>query len=105
MPLIALPPVQQRRLERLARRAGRTSKAMLKFVLRDGFDACEEDVRENCLADAEFVSGKSLSHKDVMSRARAFVGAAGQSAGQAARTARRIGCGSSIGAKKFCGYR
>ena len=73
MPLIALPPLQQRRLERLAHRAGRTPKAMLKFVLRDGFDVCEEDVRENSQADAEFASGKSLSHKDAMSRARATI--------------------------------
>lgn len=44
---LALTAAQQRRLERLARDAGRTPKAMLKFVLRDGFDACEEDVRES----------------------------------------------------------
>ena len=75
MPLIALPPTQQRRLERLARRAGRTPKSMLAFVLRDGFDACEEDVRENRHADAEFTSGKSLSHKNAMSRARASIAA------------------------------
>ena len=75
MPLIALPPLQQRRLERLAYRAGRTPKAMLKFVLRDGFDACEEDVRENLAADAEFAAGKSVAHKDSMNRARAVIAA------------------------------
>ncbi len=73
MPLIALAPLEQRRLERLARRAGRTPQAMLKFVLRDGFDACEEDVRENLLADDEFRVGKSVSHKDAMKRARAAI--------------------------------
>ena len=70
MPLIVLAPLHQRRLERLAKRAGRSPNAMLKFVLRDGFDACEEDVRENLAADAEFAAGKSIAHKDSMNRAR-----------------------------------
>ena len=75
MPLIALTPLEQRRLERLAKRTGRSLKAMLKFVLRDGFDACEEDVRENLAADAEFAAGKSVAHKDSMNRARAVIAA------------------------------
>lgn len=75
MPLIALEPAQQRRLERLAKRAGRSPEAMLKFVLRDGFDACEEDVRENLQADAEFAAGKSIPHKEAMNRARATIAA------------------------------
>lgn len=73
MRAVALTPPQQRRLERLARRAGRTPKAMLKFVLRDGFDACEEDVQENLLADAEFAAGRSVSHEDSMNRARTTI--------------------------------
>ena len=60
--------------ERLAREAGRTSKAMLQFVLRDGFEACEEDVRENLAADAEFASGKNVTHKEAMRRARSAIG-------------------------------
>ena len=75
MPLIALAPLQQRRLERLAKRAGRSPTAMLKYVLRDGFDACEEDVRENLAADTEFAAGKSVAHKVSMSRARAVIAA------------------------------
>src|SRR6266571_1302578 len=67
---LALTTAQQRRLERLAREAGRTTKAMLQFVLRDGFEACEEDVRENLAADAEFASGKSFTHKEAMRRVR-----------------------------------
>ncbi len=67
---LALTTAQQRRLERLAREAGRTPKAMLQFVLRDGFEACEEDVRENLAADAEFASGKSFTHKEAMRRVR-----------------------------------
>lgn len=75
MPLIALAPLQQRRLERLAKRAGRSPTAMLKFVLRDGFNACEEDVCENLAADAEFAAGKNIAHKDSMNRARAVIAA------------------------------
>lgn len=75
MPLIALAPLQQRRLERLAKRAGRSPRVMLKFVLRDGFDACEDDVRENIMADAEFAAGKGISHKDAMTRAHATIAA------------------------------
>ena len=70
---LALTTAQQRRLERLAREAGRTSKAMLQFVLRDGFEACEEDVCENLAADAEFASGKSVAHKEAMRRARSAI--------------------------------
>src|SRR5258706_16383179 len=79
---LALTTAQQRRLERLAREAGRTSKAMLQFVLRDGFEACEEDVRENLAADAEFASGKSVAHKEAMRRGRAAVEARARGAKQ-----------------------
>ncbi|MEW6690199.1 MAG: hypothetical protein AB1452_14035 [Pseudomonadota bacterium] len=57
---------------------------MLKFVLRDGFDACEEDVRENLRADAEFAAGKSVSHREAMKRARAAIAAHGRRHKQAA---------------------
>ncbi len=70
---LALSPTQQRRLEKLAREAGRTPQAMLRFVLREGFDACEEDVRENLTADAEFASGRSYPHADVMARGKAII--------------------------------
>ncbi|MSP97063.1 MAG: hypothetical protein EXR29_07545 [Betaproteobacteria bacterium] len=73
MEKLALSPAQQRRLERLAEEAGRTPKAMLKYVLRDGFDACEEDVHENLAADAEFAQGKSVSHAEALARARGVI--------------------------------
>lgn len=57
MRAIALAPSQQRRLERLAKRAGRSPQPILRFVPRDGFDVCEKDVRENLAADAEFSAG------------------------------------------------
>ena len=75
MPLTTFTFAQQRRLERLAKRACRSTNAMLKFVLRDGFNACEEDVRQNAQADAEFAAGKSISHKHSMIRARAVIAA------------------------------
>lgn len=40
-----LTQTDQRRLEKLAAEAGRTPQAMLKLVLRDGFDYCEYVVR------------------------------------------------------------
>ena len=84
MKQLALTAVQQRRLERLAQEAGRTPSTMLRFVLRDGFDACEEDVRESRAADAEFAAGHAVSHKDAMKRARSVIGSHGRSHKQAA---------------------
>ena len=72
---LSLTDAQQRRLARLAREAGRTPKAMLRFVLRDGFDACEEDVRENLIADAEFAAGRAVPHKEAMKRVRSAIDA------------------------------
>jgi predicted transcriptional regulator len=65
-----LSKADQKRLERLARRAGRTPQAMLRFVLRDGFAACEEAVTENQAADLEFERGEGIDHVDVMHSAR-----------------------------------
>ena len=50
---LALTPTQQRRLEKLARDAGRTPQAMLRFVLRDGFDLCELEVNESIAAERD----------------------------------------------------
>ena len=49
----ALNQAQQRRLEKLAREAGRPAAETLRFVLRDGFEYCEWEVRESRVADAE----------------------------------------------------
>lgn len=64
-----LSKTDQKRLERLAELAGRTPQAMLRYVLRDGFAACEEDVAENQKADAEFAQGQSADHATVMQAA------------------------------------
>ena len=69
-PDIQLPKVVQTRINRLAQSAGRSPAAMLRFVLRDGFDAVELSIKENAQADAEFASGSSLPHNDVLREAR-----------------------------------
>lgn len=66
----SISKTDQKRLERLAASAGRTPQAMLRFVLRDGFTACEEDVAESLRADREFQHGASTSHSSVMQAAK-----------------------------------
>ena len=73
MPPFALTPAQQRRLKKLAREAGRTPQAMFRFVLRDGFEQCEDDVRAANAADAEAARGELVPHEQVMEEARAIV--------------------------------
>jgi len=70
---VALTSAQQRRLEKLAHDARRSPRAMLKFVLRDGFEVCEEDVREARAADAEIAARSAVTHADAMARARAAI--------------------------------
>lgn len=65
-----LSKTDQKRLERLAASAGRTPQAMLRFVLRDGFAVCEEDIAESLNADREFAHGKSVSHASVLQAAK-----------------------------------
>ena len=69
----ALSPAQRRRLEKLAREAGRTPQAMFRFVLRDGFEQCEEDVRAAVAADVEAARGELVPHEQVMEEARAVI--------------------------------
>lgn len=63
---IQLPKVAQTRISLLAQASGRTPAAMLRFVLRDGFDAVELSIKENALADAQFAANAKVSHADVM---------------------------------------
>lgn len=65
-PDIQLPKVAQTRISRLARASGHSPAAMLRFVLRDGFDAVELNIRESGLADEQFAAGTTVSHADVM---------------------------------------
>ena len=46
-----LSRAQQRRLEELSRDAGRSPAETFRYVLRDGFEFCEWEVRESLAAD------------------------------------------------------
>ena len=73
---MTLNAAEQRRLEKLAHEAGRTPQAMMKFVLRDGFEFCEWAVRESIEADAEIKLHGTVPNSEVQRRARAIVAAA-----------------------------
>lgn len=70
---LALTPTQRRRIEKLARLAGRTPRSMLQFVLRDGLEATEQDVRETIEADQDIDLNGAIPHREVMARARATI--------------------------------
>jgi hypothetical protein len=70
---LALTTAQQRRLERLAHKTGRTPEAMLKFVLRDGFEFCEQDVRETIEADEDIDRNGAIPHSVVITEARTIL--------------------------------
>ena len=69
----ALTPEQQRRIAKLAQLAGRTPQSMLRFVLRDGLEATEQDVRETIEADEDIDRNGAIPHGEVMTRARATI--------------------------------
>ena len=73
---LALNLAQQRRLEKLARDAGRTPQEALKFVLRDGFDFCEWEVRENIAADADVKRRGTIPNAQVQREAQRVIDAA-----------------------------
>lgn len=73
MPQPALTKAQQRRLEKLARDAGRTTQAILRFVLRDGFERCEEDVAAARSAEVELARSGTAPHRRVSNEARAVI--------------------------------
>lgn len=72
----ALSATQQRRLEKLARDAGRTPAQMLKFVLRDGFDFCEWEVRECAAAEEEIRRKGAIPNDQVQREAQRIIDAA-----------------------------
>lgn len=75
MKLLALSPAEQQRLEKLARNAGRTPRAMMRFVLRDGFDYCEWMVRESLASEADVKRRGTVPHAEVRRMARAAIAA------------------------------
>lgn len=73
---MALTAAQQRRLEKLARDAGRTPQAMLRFVLRDGFELCELEVNESIAAERDAKRRGYIAHDEARRQARAVTDAA-----------------------------
>lgn len=69
---IALSQTDVRRLERLARAAGRTPQQALRFVLRDGFEATERTVK---LVSARMKRGRTIPHEDAKRQADALIAA------------------------------
>lgn len=63
MNTLTLSQADTRRLEKLAQLAGRTPRALLKYVLRDGFEATEHAVQTTM---ARMQTGERLAHPDAM---------------------------------------
>ena len=83
--VLALARGDQKRLEQLAALAGRSPQSMLKFVLRDGFDAVEEDIRETLAAERDIELHGIVPHGEVMRSVRKIVeGGRGRNQKQAA---------------------
>lgn len=76
MPTPVLSPADQRRLEKLARDAGRTPAQTLRFVLRDGFEFCEWEVRESLAADSDKSPQGVVPNDEVQRRARVLIDSA-----------------------------
>jgi hypothetical protein len=72
----ALNEAQQRRLEKLAREAGRSTAETLKFVLRDGFEFCEWEARESRAADEDTRKRSAVPAQEARRRARRVIEAA-----------------------------
>ena len=66
---LAVPTAISRRIEKLARDAGRTPVQMLKFVLRDGLTHTEYAVKEANSGLEELNAGKALPLAAVKRRA------------------------------------
>ena len=69
----SLSKTDLRRLEKLAKSAGRTPRAMLKFVLRDGFSETERVVGAVQAARDDVVAGRVRAHAAVMTEAEATI--------------------------------
>jgi len=72
----ALNQAQQRRLQKLAREAGRSPAETLKYVLRDGFEFCEWEVRESRAADEETRRRGTVPDAEARRRVRQLIDSA-----------------------------
>ena len=66
---------QQCRLEKLARDAGRSPAETFRYVLRDGFQFCEWEVRESLAADYDTKKRGAVSDDQARRRARQVIDA------------------------------
>lgn len=73
---LALTPAQQRRLQKLAIDAGRTPEQTFKFVLQDGFDFCEWEVREIAASEADVKRRGTIPNEQVQRDAQRIIDAA-----------------------------
>lgn len=67
MNMLALSLSDMKRLERLAREAGRTPRGLLRFVLRDGFEETERTihaVRKRMASGAKLEHGNAMKYLD-----------------------------------------
>lgn len=71
-----LSPAQQRRLEKLSRDAGRSPAETFRYVLRDGFEFCEWEVRESLAADYDAKKRGVVSNDEARRRGREVIDAA-----------------------------
>lgn len=69
----SLSQTDLRRLEKLAKCAGRTPRAMLKFVLRDGFAETERVVGAVQAGREDVAAGRIRTHVAVMAEADATI--------------------------------
>ncbi len=69
----ALSKVDLRRLEKLAKAAGSTPRAMLRFVLRDGFPETERVVRAVQAGRADVATGRTRTQAEVMATAKSAI--------------------------------
>ena len=81
---LALTGVDRKRLERLAAAAGSTPQRMLKFVLRDGFDYCEELVQRVNEGIASGRRGAIVSDSEARVELRAMIARHGRRSRKAA---------------------
>ena len=70
---LVLTKSEQKRVERLAALAGRSPKSMLRFVLREEFDAIETDIRETLAAERDLELHGGIPHAEVMKGIRKMI--------------------------------
>ena len=73
---LALSSTEQQRLEKLAHKAGRSPRSMMRFVLRDGFDYCEWVVRESRASAEDIKRRGTVPHDEVRRMTKAVIAAA-----------------------------